>query len=405
MKSYRDTIEILDRLYKDEATQDDAKYLRETYNIETNTTGNEKYSPEIQYNFSSNINNIVQDMIPNTDDQKMRKLFEDFFKEYILKKYRLKLEDDISKTLLDENSDILKLKNKDDDIPLLKNMILMDDYQIKVGEIKNFFTPEIDSSYDDMTIKFSQNVILGDMDDGSTGFMSLSRSSIDSIEEPQQKKWGKLLLGIEATAISVTIVGGVVYLFLKSKSLSKTQVEKDINQQIEKNSKEKSGCFLVDKSNGKSFKINLLSCTTDSNDNSLQTCSVSDKDCTNKFNPCLRDPSNPIPSGCKRLVVSFLSDRKGVSEYLACSKETCSKYCKIENFNYDQNRYDMECRDVDSNILKLEFVSLVTGVPVSTLLDRLLRSGRNPKRVIIAIIWFINLILLLMIVYKNIIFF
>ena len=203
------------------------------------------------------------------------------------------------------------------------------------------------------------------------------------------------------------MVGGVVYLAINSKSSSKNQVERDLNRQLENSAKEKSGCFLVDKSNGKSFKIDLLSCTPTKNTSSLQTCSTSDKECTNKFNPCLRDPSNPIPSGCKRLVVSSLSaNRKGVNEYLACSQKDkyCSKYCKIDNFNYDRNRYDMECRDVDSNILKLEFVSLVSGVPVSTLLDRLLQnSGRNSRmRVFVSVVWIINLILMMIIVYKKI---
>ena len=279
--------------------------------------------------------------------------------------------------------------------------------KIKLKEIKKYFRQKIDDSYNDIIISFDENDIT------NMGLLYFKKSTfsriiisinifIESIKNPQQKKWGKMLLGIGATSIIVSLFGGVVYLSINSKS-SKNQVEQYINQQIEESAEDQSGCFLVDKSTGKSFKVDLLSCnktTSTTNDNSLQTCSLSDTECTNKFNPCLRDPSNPIPPDCKRLVVSSLSGQKGMNEYLACSEENkyCSKYCEIENFNYDRNRYEMECRNVDINILKLKFVSLISGVPVSTLLDRLLLKSGSVSSIVK--IWIINLILLVLIVYK-----
>ena len=396
--------------------------LRDKYNIDIDLklfekVGNTQWYKLEKYDFNSDIDQVVKKML-KTQDQNT----EQIIKKIIKKEYSTKIKTYLTERLkfpgFNYDNTVLK-PNKifPNIIDVFKKNEYKENfntfYKVKVKDIKKFFTPRINIIYDDIEIKLNQQqfytlnykIISDDFSKGTSSDIIITKVSnffIEKIEDIEQKNLGKKLLAIGATSIIISVVGGIVYLAINSKSSSKNQVERDINEQIENSAKDKSGCFLVDKSTGKSFKIDLLSCTPTKNTNYLQTCLLSDKECTNKFNPCLRDPSNPIPSDCKRLVVSSLSDRKGVSEYLACSKENkyCSKYCQIDNFNYDQNRFDMECRSVDSSILKLEFVSLVSGVPVSKLLNRMSMSSNNSRVIVLEyVVWIINLILLVSIVY------
>ena len=216
--------------------------------------------------------------------------------------------------------------------------------------------------------------------------------------DPQIYSKEKLLdniVSVGIVSVSIIGVGYGIKIILKENT---TTEENEINDIAESIAIDLSGCFIINRKLDKSVRVDLLSCNGKTTENSLETCSSSDSNCNGKFNPCIRDSKNDkIPSECSKIVVSSISNRLGVSEYIACdSSKECSKFCNIDNFNYDKNIYDMECRNISGDIIKLQLVSLLTGTSWSVLLSELFISQSKSSAKIIWILLFIVIILLVL---------
>ena len=109
---------ILDRLQNGSFTEKDYEYLYKTYDIKLdviNKSNKSYYYYDIEkYDFKSNITDVVEKLLPklpnDNDSDKIKKIFENYF----LKKFKINLDINVTKVLLDIDNTKNAIKLKDE---------------------------------------------------------------------------------------------------------------------------------------------------------------------------------------------------------------------------------------------------------------------------------------------------
>lgn len=200
------------------------------------------------------------------------------------------------------------------------------------------------------------------------------------------------------------------YVFKRDPVVEK--INQDLQQAIEEDVVNYSGCYLFDMKSGNSYRIPLLSCNKDiklAEVSFLQTCSSTDVNCDGKFNPCVRDSKNIkgeggiLPSTCSKIVGRKEENKvDGVQVYIACDKnnplQVCSRFCDIKNFDYDPERYNMICQDVSGNDIAITVFSLLTNTPVEEVVEKLLETPKLSYTTIEKYIYGVDIVLIVVLV-------
>lgn len=201
------------------------------------------------------------------------------------------------------------------------------------------------------------------------------------------------------------------YVFKRDPVVEK--INQDLQQAIEEDVVNYSGCYLFDMKSGNSYRIPLLSCNKDiklAEVSFLQTCSSTDVNCDGKFNPCVRDSKNIkgeggiLPSTCSKIVGRKEENKvDGVQVYIACDKnnplQVCSRFCDIKNFDYDPERYNMICQDVSGNDIAITVFSLLTNTPVEEVVEKLLETPKLSYTTIEKYIYGVDIVLIVILIF------